>query len=111
MAAARKDYYEILGVPRNATLEEIKQAYRRLARQYHPDVNKSPDAEEKFKEINEAYAVLSDAEKRRLYDMYGHAGLESRGVRPPTSSRISSASGRGLGPAPRPVGALISRPR
>lgn len=82
MAAARKDYYEILGVPRNATLEEIKQAYRRLARQYHPDVNKSPDAEEKFKEINEAYAVLSDAEKRRLYDMYGHAGLESRGVRP-----------------------------
>ena len=82
MATFRKDYYEILGVPRNATLEEIKQAYRRLARQYHPDVNKSPDAEEKFKEINEAYAVLSDEEKRRIYDMYGHAGLEGRGLRP-----------------------------
>ncbi len=82
MSTSRKDYYEILGVPRNATLEEIKQAYRRLARQYHPDVNKSPDAEEKFKEINEAYAVLSDEEKRRIYDMYGHAGLEGRGFRP-----------------------------
>jgi molecular chaperone DnaJ len=66
-----KDYYEILGVPRNATQEEIKAAFRRLARQYHPDVNKSPDAEEKFKEINEAYAVLSDAEKRARYDRYG----------------------------------------
>ncbi|MCS7136131.1 MAG: molecular chaperone DnaJ [Nitrososphaerota archaeon] len=71
----KKDYYEILGVPRNATKEEIKRAYRKLALQYHPDRNKSPDAEEKFKEISEAYAVLSDDEKRRIYDMYGHAGL------------------------------------
>lgn len=71
----KKDYYEILGVPRNATKEEIKRAYRRLALQYHPDRNKSPDAEEKFKEISEAYAVLSDDEKRRIYDMYGHEGL------------------------------------
>ncbi|MEM2576947.1 MAG: DnaJ domain-containing protein, partial [Candidatus Bathyarchaeia archaeon] len=55
----KKDYYEILGVPRNATKEEIKRAYRKLALKYHPDVNKSPDAEEKFKEISEAYAVLS----------------------------------------------------
>ncbi|RTI01181.1 molecular chaperone DnaJ [Thermus scotoductus] len=68
-----KDYYAILGVPRNATQEEIKRAYKRLARQYHPDVNKSPEAEEKFKEINEAYAVLSDPEKRRVYDTYGTA--------------------------------------
>lgn len=73
--AAKRDYYEVLGVPRNATQEEIKQAYRRLARQYHPDVNKSPDAEEKFKEINEAYQVLSDPEKRRQYDLFGHAGV------------------------------------
>ncbi|WP_105317745.1 DnaJ C-terminal domain-containing protein [Thermus tenuipuniceus] len=66
-----KDYYAILGVPRNATQEEIKRAYKRLARQYHPDVNKSPEAEERFKEINEAYAVLSDPEKRKVYDTYG----------------------------------------
>jgi len=58
-----KDYYDILGVPRNATLDEIKKAYRELALKYHPDRNKSKEAEEKFKEINEAYAVLSDPEK------------------------------------------------
>jgi molecular chaperone DnaJ len=78
MSENGKDYYEILGVPRNATKEEIKRAYRRLALQYHPDRNKSPDAEEKFKEISEAYAVLSDDEKRRLYDMYGRAGVSQR---------------------------------
>jgi len=78
MSSKKKDYYEILGVPRNATKEEIKRAYRKLALQYHPDRNKSPDAEEKFKEISEAYAVLSDDEKRRLYDMYGHEGLSGR---------------------------------
>ncbi|MEM4412745.1 MAG: DnaJ domain-containing protein [Candidatus Caldarchaeum sp.] len=75
MPADGKDYYEILGVPRNATKEEIKRAYRKLALQYHPDRNKSPDAEEKFKEISEAYAVLVDDEKRKLYDMYGRAGV------------------------------------
>ncbi len=75
MPGAKKDYYEILGVPRNATKEEIKRAYRRLVLQYHPDRNKSPEAEEKFKEISEAYAVLMDDEKRRIYDMYGHEGL------------------------------------
>lgn len=75
---AKRDYYEVLGVPRNASQEEIKKAYRRLALKYHPDRNKSREAEEKFKEISEAYAVLSDPEKRRLYDMYGHAGIDER---------------------------------
>jgi len=74
----RKDYYKILGVDRNATQEEIKRAFRRLALKYHPDRNKSPDAEEKFKEISEAYAVLSDPEKRRQYDMYGYEGIQTR---------------------------------
>ncbi len=74
-----KDYYKILGVPRNATQEEIKKAYRRLALKYHPDRNRgNKEAEEKFKEINEAYAVLSDPEKRRQYDMFGSAEFEKR---------------------------------
>lgn len=76
---ARRDYYEILGVPRNASSEDLKSSFRKLARNYHPDVNKAPDAEEKFKEINEAYAVLSDNEKRGAYDRYGHDGLNSMG--------------------------------
>lgn len=70
-----RDYYDILGVSRNASDDEIKAAFRKLARQYHPDVNKSSDAEERFKEINEAYGVLSDAEKRARYDRFGRAGL------------------------------------
>lgn len=74
----KRDYYEVLGVSKNATKEDIKNAYRRLALQYHPDRNKSKDAEEKFKEINEAYAVLSDEEKRRQYDAYGQASFSGR---------------------------------
>lgn len=74
-----RDYYEILGVPRDASEQEIKKAYRRLARQYHPDVNKSPEAEARFKEINEAYQVLSDLEKRAAYDRFGRAGLSGMG--------------------------------
>jgi len=73
------DFYDTLGVGKNASDDEIKAAFRKLARQYHPDVNKSPDAEEKFKEINEAYGVLSDQEKRARYDRYGRAGLGNLG--------------------------------
>jgi len=72
--ATKRDYYEVLGVGRSASKEEIKKVYRQLARQYHPDVNHAPDAETRFKEINEAYEVLSDAEKRTTYDRFGHVG-------------------------------------
>lgn len=71
----QRDYYEILGVPRSASNDELKSAFRKLARQYHPDVNKEPDAEERFKELNEAYAILSDENKRAAYDRFGHAGV------------------------------------
>ncbi|HVA24623.1 MAG TPA: molecular chaperone DnaJ [Chloroflexota bacterium] len=75
MAAAQKrDYYEVLGVARSASEDDIKKAFRRLARQYHPDVNKDHDAEARFKEVNEAYEVLSDPQKRQMYDQFGHAG-------------------------------------
>jgi molecular chaperone DnaJ len=71
----KRDYYEVLGVPKDASKPDIKKAYRKLALKYHPDRNKSPDAEEKFKEISEAYAVLSDDEKRSQYDQFGHEGI------------------------------------
>ena len=75
----KKDYYELLDVSRSASEEDIKKAFRKLALEYHPDRNKNPDAADKFKEINEAYQVLSDSDKRSIYDQYGHAGLESNG--------------------------------
>jgi molecular chaperone DnaJ len=79
---AQRDYYEVLGVPKDASQDDLKQAFRRLARQYHPDVNKAADAEERFKEINEAFAILSDDEKRAAYDRYGHAGVKGAGGAP-----------------------------
>lgn len=77
--AEKRDYYEVLGIQKSASDAEIKKAYRNLAKKYHPDVNKAAGAEEKFKEINEAYEVLSDAQKRATYDQYGHAGMEGAG--------------------------------
>jgi len=77
--AEKRDYYEVLGISRDATEQDIKRAFRKLAMQWHPDRNKAPEAEAKFKEINEAYAVLSDPEKRRVYDQFGHEGLNQQG--------------------------------
>ena len=76
--AEKKDYYEVLGVKRDASADEIKDSYRKLAMQFHPDRNKDPGAEERFKEISEAYAVLSDPQKRQTYDQLGHAGFDQR---------------------------------
>src|SRR5690242_13186551 len=76
----KRDYYETLGVDRSASDDDLKKAFRKLARQYHPDLHSSPEqkktSEEKFKEINEAYEVLSDQDKRKRYDMFGHAGAQ-----------------------------------
>jgi molecular chaperone DnaJ len=83
---AQRDYYEVLGVSHDATPDDLKSAFRKLARQYHPDVNKEANAEERFKEINEAYAVLSDPEKRAAYDRYGQAGLNGMGGAPDFST-------------------------
>src|SRR5438874_5116716 len=82
MATTGRDYYEVLGVQRSAGDAEIKKAFRTLARELHPDVNDSPDAEERFREVAEAYEVLSNGERRELYDRYGHAGLQSGGFTP-----------------------------
>src|ERR671933_2656268 len=82
MATAERDYYELLGVARDASENDIKKAFRRLARQLHPDVSEEPDAEERFREVSEAYEVLSNAETRQLYDRYGHAGLRGGNFRP-----------------------------
>ena len=82
MSTARRDYYEILGVPRDADGSAIKRAFRQLARELHPDVSDEADAEERFREVAEAYEVLSKAETRELYDRYGHEGLRTGGFRP-----------------------------
>ena len=75
----KRDYYEVLGLSKGASDEEIKRAYRKMAKKYHPDINKEPGAEEKFKEVNEAYEVLSDPQKKAAYDQFGHAGMEGGG--------------------------------
>ena len=114
------DYYDTLGIPRTADDKEIKKAYRNLARKYHPDVCKDPGAEEKFKSINEAYSVLSDAQKRAQYDNMGHetftnaskgsyTGAADTGAAasPPTSPVsgifLTSLAGASAGPARSPV--------
>ncbi len=82
MATTRRDYYEVLGIARGSSDEEIKKAFRALARELHPDVSDSPDAEERFKEVVEAYEVLSNSERREVYDRFGHEGLRSGGFTP-----------------------------
>ena len=81
MAENKRDYYEVLGVDRNASEDDLKKAYRKLAKKYHPDINPGDkEAEEKFKEATEAYGVLSDPDKRRQYDQFGHAAFEQGGM-------------------------------
>src|SRR5919205_438333 len=82
MATTQRDYYEVLGVSRGADEAEIKRAFRRLARELHPDVSDAPDAQDRFREVVEAYEVLSKRETRELYDRFGHAGLRSGGFSP-----------------------------
>src|SRR3954467_15382307 len=95
-----RDYYEVLEVARDATPEQIKKAYRGLARKYHPDVNPGDKtAEGKFKEAQQAYDILSDPEKRSLYDRYGHAAFEGRGAAGPRSGASEWAHQAGPGAA------------
>jgi molecular chaperone DnaJ len=82
VAATRRDYYEVLGIARGASDDEIKKVFRALARELHPDVSDAPDAEERFKEVVEAYEVLSSSERREVYDRFGHEGLRSGGFTP-----------------------------
>src|SRR4249919_1679075 len=80
MATTERDFYQVLGVERGASDEDIKRAFRKLAQQWHPDVNTDPDADARFKEINEAYQVLSDPQRRQAYDLFGRAGVGGTGA-------------------------------
>src|ERR1051325_7184400 len=99
MAVQFKDYYEVLGVPRTATDDEIRKAFRKLARKYHPDVAKDKKtAEDKFKEINEAYEVLGDAQKRKKYDALGENWKQGADFRPPPGWEQQFGGFRGAPP-------------
>ena len=101
--AAGDDFYQILGVPRDASQEDIQRAYRKLARTYHPDVNHDPGAEDRFKEISEAYDVLSDPQTRRRYDAFGRDFRQvPEDVDPETWRRARAGARRGPEPAPGP---------
>ena len=91
---AKRDFYEVLGVSKSATKEEIKSAYRKLAKKYHPDINKEPGAEEKFKEVQEAYDVLYDDKKRQMYDQFGMAAFEQGAS---TGGQGNPSNGAGFG--------------
>ena len=105
--AVKRDYYDVLGVPRDAHAAEVKRAFRRLAQQYHPDVDTGRGAEPRFKELNEAYEVLSDRQRRSTYDLFGHAGVEGSaavgfegfggGLGPSATSSTRSSAGRRQG--------------
>lgn len=97
MAVKYKDYYKILGIPRTAAAKEVQAAFRRMARKYHPDVNKAADAAERFKEINEAYEVLRDPEKRQLYDKLGANWQAGQDFRPPPGWNGGQWSRQGAG--------------
>src|SRR5208283_644502 len=97
MAVKYRDYYEILGIKREVAQDEVQRAYRKLARKYHPDVNKASDAEDKFKEINEAYEVLKDPEKRKMYDQLGPNWRSGQDFRPPPGWETQFDFGRGGG--------------
>ena len=98
--AESKDYYSILGVSKDATADDLKKAYRKLAKQYHPDAQHTEEdkkkAEAKFKEINEAYSVLSDENKRRQYDQFGHAGVNGPGASGGAAGLRGQRDGAGL---------------